>query len=143
MCIDKNSKFFATTQSDISKAAVDFFSIGHILMGQIAYFIVYAIITWPLAYLGVDADLWAVIFSILIGIIWEPFENIILFAMGLKFENKRDSILNSVFDIIFVIIGAVISYFIHNWVVNLILIIVEFTLFLTIRLYFLKNAPKT
>jgi len=141
MCLDPGNKFFATSQSDISKAAVDFFSLGHILFGQIAYFIVYAIITWPLSYLGLDADMWALIIAILLGVLWEPVENIILYAAGMKFENKQDSILNLVFDILFVIVGGVISYFIHIWWVNLILVIVEFIIFFLIRYVFLKTAP--
>ncbi|MCP4762224.1 MAG: DUF2585 family protein [archaeon] len=142
------SKFFATTKDDVSKAAVDFFSIGHILMGQIFFFIVYALLSehllgfWDTFY-GVvygffpnsDVEGWAVAIAIGAGIIWEPIENTILWKMGLKFEGKLDSILNVVFDILFVTLGAFLARLINFWQINLILVIVEMIAFFIIRWY--------
>ena len=130
----KREQFFARTKDDISKAAVDFFSIGHILMGQISYFIAWFFVKPDGAlftFVGepTNSGIYALSFAIFIGLIWEPIENIILWKMGLKFEGKRDSWLNLIFDIIFVTGGAVMAYFIHDWDINLILVIIEFILF--------------
>jgi hypothetical protein len=141
-----NNKFFATTKDDIPKAAVDFFSIGHVLMGQIAYFITYSLVNVDFGPLyeavgsPIKPNFWAVIVAIVVGIIWEPVENIILWKMGLKFEGKRDSWLNLIFDILFVTGGALLGYFIHIWGVNLALVIIEFIAFFVIRWYFLEKT---
>jgi len=137
-------QFFARTKDGISKAAFDFFSIGHILMGQISYFLAWYLVRPEGAlFTSVgepsNSGLYALYFAIFIGLIWEPIENIVLWKMGLKFEGKRDSWLNLIFDIILVTGGAVISYFIHTWEINLILVIIEFILFFTIRAIFLKK----
>lgn len=132
-------KFFATTESDISKAAVDFFSIGHIIFGQIVFFIVYALLKYTTWFYWVppsDVEMWAIIVAIIVGIIWEPIENILLWKMGLKFDNQQDSILNIIFDIIFVVIGSLLAHWINNWVINLVLIIIEFILFEVLRYKF-------
>jgi hypothetical protein len=142
----KKIKFFATSKSDIPYSAVDFFSIGHVLMGQIAYFITYALVNADFGpiYDAIGSPLkpnfWAIVVSVIVGIAWEPIENIILWKMGLKFESKRDSILNVVFDIIFVTCGALFAYSIHVWQVNLTIVIIEFILFFSIRWYFLNKT---
>ncbi|MHA1819038.1 MAG: DUF2585 family protein [Promethearchaeota archaeon] len=133
------SKFFATTGDEIAKAPVDFYSIGHILMGQIIFFVVYAILKWPLAEKVSDIEVWAIIIAIISGIVWEPIENIILYKLGLKYENKRDSIANAIFDIIFVTLGALLAHWINNWEINLTLVIVEFTIFFILYVYFSKK----
>ncbi len=140
----KREQFFALTKDGISKAAFDFFSIGHILMGQISYFLAWFLVKpdgalFTLVGEPADSGIYALYFAIFIGLIWEPIENIILWKMGLKFEGKRDSWLNLIFDIILVTGGAIMAYFIHNWVINLILVIIEFILFLAIRAIFVKK----
>lgn len=141
--IKKKNRFFARTKDDISKAAVDFFSIGHILMGQIIFSIVYGLLVYVPefnAWVGSPADpkLWAFIVAVLCGILWEPIENIILYKLGLKFESKRDSWLNLIFDTIFVTIGATLSYFINVWQINLLLVIIEIILFVIIASIFAR-----
>lgn len=133
----KKNKFFARTKDDISKSAVDFFSIGHILMGQLIFSIIYGLLVYVPefnAWVGSPANpkLWAFIVTVICGILWEPIENIILYKLGLKFESKRDSWLNLIFDIIFVIIGSTLSYFIHVWEINFLLVIIELILFILI-----------
>lgn len=134
----KKSRFFATTSDDISKAPVDFFSIGHVLMGQIAFFVVYSLLTYVpefYALVGepIEIEFWAAVASIAFGLLWEPFENIILWKLGLKFESKRDSFLNILFDIVFVMGGAYLAMIINVWEINLILVTVEFVAFFAIR----------
>ena len=141
LCMEK-AKFFARTKDDIPKAAVDFFSIGHVLMGQITFFIVYAMLFfWPgfSESVGdpIKPEFWCVVVSIIVGLIWEPLENILLWKMGLKFEGRKDSWLNIIFDIIFVTAGALLAYAINYWQINLALTIGEFILFFLLRWYFL------
>ena len=140
----KREQFFARTKDGISKAAFDFFSIGHILMGQLSYFLAWFLVQpegalFTLVGEPVDSGLYALYFAIFIGLIWEPIENIVLWKMGLKFEGKRDSWLNLIFDIILVTGGAIMVYFIHDWHINLILVIVEFILFFSIRAIFMEE----
>ena len=137
----EKKKFFATKKSDISRAAIDFFSLGHIIMGQFLFFLVYAII--PLTSLSWDAQMWGLWTSITLGVIWEPFENIIMYKMGFKFEGQLDSIVNAIFDIIFWTLGAVMAYFINNWIINLILFIVESILWFYLRWYFTDGPAST
>ena len=141
----KREQFFARTKDGISKAAFDFFSIGHILMGQIAYFLAWFFVRSDggvlYTFVGepTNPGLYALYFAIFIGLIWEPIENVILWKMGLKFEGKRDSWLNLIFDIILVTGGAVMAYSIHYWPTNLTLVIIEFVLFFVIRAIFVKK----
>lgn len=129
--------FFARDDDDIATSAVDFFSLGHILMGQISFIICYLVMTYWIGNTDTTTvKKWSLIITIIFGIVWEPFENIIVWKMGLKFENRRDSILNIIFDILFVILGGVLAWIITIWWVNLIVIIVEFILFLILHAHF-------
>ncbi|MHA1732078.1 MAG: DUF2585 family protein [Promethearchaeota archaeon] len=125
--------FFARDKDDVAESAVDFFSIGHIMFGQFTFWIIYMLFTYAFPDVIYPVKFWALIITIIVGIAWEPIENIILWKMGLKFENKRDSWLNIIFDILFVILGGVLAYLIEIWWVNLILVIVELTVFLILK----------
>lgn len=137
----KKHWFIARREDEIDKAAIDFYSIGHILMGQIFFFITYALLKWPLyEKLGEpNVELWAIIVAVSLGVIWEPFENLIVIKLGTKFKRRLDSWLNSIFDILFVTFGAFISHWINDWRINLTLVIVEFIVFFILRAYFGKK----
>ena len=55
-------------------------------------------------------------FVIAVGIGWEIIENTILWKLGVKFENRRDSFFNAFFDIIFVILGG-LSTWLLKWII--------------------------
>jgi len=60
------------------------------------------------------------ILTICVGIGWEIIENTILVETGLKFENRRDSLVNATWDVIFVSIGALYIWILKGIMVNLI-----------------------
>ena len=138
----KKEKFFATQKKDISRAAVDFFSIGHIMMGQLFFWISYMLFTWPGGpeFFNITLERWDILFSVIVGIAWEPLENVVLFKMGFKFEGKLDSWLNAIFDILFWTLGAFLASLIGIPWLNVTLVIVEFFAWFFIRRHFL-NLP--
>jgi hypothetical protein len=143
----QKEKFFASRKEDISRSAVDFFSIGHVFMGQSFFWIPYMLFVWASApFPGIfppsvgifNTEEGMILISIIIGVLWEPFENIIMYYAGWKFEGKRDSLLNALFDILFWALGAAIAYFIDNWWLNLIIVVSEIVLWFLIRWIFLN-----
>ncbi len=125
--------FFARDKDDVAESAVDFFSLGHIIFGQVTFWIIYMIGAYWIPDTFYPVKTWSLVITIIVGIAWEPIENILLWKMGLKFENKRDSWLNIIFDIIFVTLGGILAWLITVWWINLILFIVELTIFLILR----------
>lgn len=99
-------KLIATKRKDLDTCPIDYFSIGHIIFGHIAYLISYfIIILWlktphPREY--------ALITTILIGVVWELIENVWLANTRLKFEKRKDSVENSQCDVLFVFLGGLI-----------------------------------
>ena len=59
------------------------------------------------------------IFVIVVGIGWEIIENTILWKLGVKFENRRDSWINAVFDVIFVIIGGLATWLLKTVIMDI------------------------
>lgn len=139
----KKEKFFATQKKDISRAAVDFFSIGHVMFGQFFFWISYMLFTWPDGpmYFNITLERWDILFAFIVGVIWEPFENIVLHKLGYKFEGKLDSWLNAIFDILFWTAGAFLASIIGIPWLNVTLVIIEFFAWFFIRRYFL-NLPE-
>ena len=56
------------------------------------------------------------IFVLVVGIGWEIIENTILWKLGVKYENRRDSFINAFFDVIFVIIGGLTTWLL-KWII--------------------------
>jgi hypothetical protein len=106
----------AETIDDVGYSVFDFFSIGHICMG-IGIFLVFSLFyTIPMSKQEgtsqIILPLWAVwVITVIIGIAWEFIENIIFYEIGIKFENRQDSIANIISDIIFVGLGGLSSWF--------------------------------
>jgi len=101
---DKSLPIFAKTLIQVGTTGIDYYTFGHILMGLIGFPILLNLFLPPDAFSFLQ-------FS---ALIWELFENVILFKAGLKFEGRRDSGLNAIFDIAFVNIGGLISYFFYH-----------------------------
>jgi hypothetical protein len=104
----KIMKLLATCKEDVSIAAIDFFSFGHALIAYFVYIVFNAIL------LGIFFSYRNYINLTLIfnyGLIWELIENTVLFNRGIKFGYRKDSILNSCFDVIFFFSGGILAMF--------------------------------
>jgi len=138
----ETENFLVSGETDISREALDFFSIGHAVMGQIFFWIFYMLFSSssaPFLHLGFT-QWWCVLFSLEVGILWALIENNFLFKAGLKFENRRDFQLNSIFNILFWFLGALLSLLINNPITNIFLVIIELlTLFIVIFEFWIKK----
>lgn len=123
----------ARYKDEVALSPVDFFSIGHVLMGQIVFFAVYHVARFLLDFASGYALKLGLVSAVGIGMLWEPFENFMLYRWGYKFEGRRDSLINSIADIIFVSIGALASYYYPLGILHLAVICVEFTAFFYFR----------
>jgi hypothetical protein len=63
------------------------------------------------------------------SIIWEYFENSSMYDLRMKYENKRDSMINVLYDITLWDIGSLISLY-SNIIINIILILIEVSFFI-------------
>jgi hypothetical protein len=105
----------AESVDEVGVSLFDFFTIGHICMG-IGIFLVFSLFyTIPMSKKEgtsqIILPLWAVwVITLALGIIWEIIENTLFFEIGIKFENRLDSIANIITDIIFVGLGGLSSW---------------------------------
>jgi len=60
------------------------------------------------------------VLTVVVAVVWELIENTIFIKMGIKFENRRDSLANATWDIIFAIIGGAYVWGIKGIMVNII-----------------------
>ena len=102
------NKILAKNKDDISKAAIDFFSFGHLLGGYFAFIILKAFF---LVILGELITLLSFLALFLCGVIWEIVENTYLFKRNIKFGYRRDSFLNSSIDVAMLTIGGLFASF--------------------------------
>jgi hypothetical protein len=107
--------FIAESVEEVGLSWFDFFSIGHICMG-IGIFLIFSLFyTIPMSKeegtSQILLPLWAVwVITVLAGIAWEFIENILFYELGIKFENRLDSIPNIITDILFVGVGGLGSW---------------------------------
>lgn len=108
------STIIAETIDEVGIAAFDYFTWGHLWMGTF-FFTLLSLIHVLFRYIINPAPdfskdpfpIWvAFLITVIIGIVWEPFENFVLYAWGMKFENRQDSLLNASMDIVTVTIAA-------------------------------------
>ncbi len=134
----------ATKPDEVSLSWVDYWSFGHLLFGAVAYFIIYAIVFWAIYQAVPDwftiiqsvdpqhqAGLWGLVGATIVGIVWEPIENIGFVKAGWK--SKRDSWPNLIIDCIMVFLGALLLYLVHIVWVNLVVCIALVVLLLVCR----------
>ena len=100
------NKIFENKKEDISKAAIDFFSFGHLLSGYFVFIILKALF---LVILGELITLLSLLALFLYGVIWEIVENTYLFKRNIKFGYRRDSFLNSSMDVVMLTMGGLIA----------------------------------
>ena len=92
----------------VGRSPWDFYSWGHIALGIATFLLLSLLITVPEA-LGGNALIhwWLIIIIVLIILfIWECVENVILWSLGYKFEDRQDSLANFLWDLIFGIMSA-------------------------------------
>lgn len=113
-----------STKGETGRTAIDYFSWGHINMGIASYLLLSLINTIPswVTQTKVDIIFWWVmlVLTIVVGVVWEIIENTLFIKLGIKFENRRDSLVNATWDIIFAIIGGAYVWGIKGLMVNLI-----------------------
>lgn len=110
--------FVGLLEDYVGRSPLDYYSWGHIAFGIGAFSIFSLIITlWEL-YVGPATLPWyfILIFVIIVGIVWEIFENTILWKLGVKYENRKDTFINAFFDIVFVIVGGIVTWFL-KWII--------------------------
>ncbi len=140
--------------SQVGVSPLDSYSIGHVAMGVMAWLIISLGYSLYQHYgLPPLFELWGVfLLTLAVAVVWEIFENTIFWYTGKKFENRRDSILNSIWDIFFVMLGAVIFWIFWYLYVEVggfagrwyyLIGFITFTLLVIIFVYSLKFIKKT
>ncbi|MFX0070234.1 MAG: hypothetical protein ACFFAO_04000 [Candidatus Hermodarchaeota archaeon] len=104
----------------VGRSPWDFYSWGHIDMGIGAFLLISLIITvteWVLGPGSAIVEWWMVLaLVILFSLIWEFIENVILWKLGWKFEDRQDSWPNFIWDVIFVILGGGLMW-LFKWII--------------------------
>jgi len=101
----------AESTAEVGLSALDYFTWGHIAMG-VGFFALLSLlhVYFKYARQSDKFPIWlALVITVIIGVFWEFFENILLFNWGMKFEDRQDSLLNASMDIIFVGLGAAVD----------------------------------
>jgi len=118
----KHIPFIGLDADYVGRSPLDFYSWGHIALGIATYLLLSLLITIPEA-LGGNALIhwWLIIVIVLIILlVWEFVENVILWSLGWKFEDRQDSMVNFLFDIIFGAIGAC-TMWLSAWIIMIVL----------------------
>ncbi|MFW9880918.1 MAG: hypothetical protein ACFFG0_48270 [Candidatus Thorarchaeota archaeon] len=110
--------FVGLLEDYVGRSPWDYYSWGHIAFG-IATFTLFSLIInlWEL-FIGPSTMPWfyILIFVIIVAVTWEIIENTILWRLGLKYENRKDSFLNAFFDIVFMILGGLATWLL-KWII--------------------------
>ena len=102
------NKIIAKNISDVSRAAIDFFSFGHLIAG---YFVFIILDAFFFVIFGEFVFLLCIFTIFLCGIFWEIIENTIFFKKNIKFGFRRDSFINSSMDVVLLTSGGLIAAF--------------------------------
>jgi hypothetical protein len=110
--------FIGLLEDYVGRSPWDYYSWGHIAFGIGAFSLFSLIITlWELLTGPAPIPWYFILLLVLIvGVIWEIFENTILWRLGLKYENRKDTFINALFDVIFVIIGGLATWLL-KWII--------------------------
>lgn len=110
--------FLGLLEDYVGRSPLDYYSWGHIAFGIASFTIFSLIINLWEYFVGPATMPWyyLLIFVIIVAIGWEIIENTILWKLGLKYENRRDSFSNALFDIIFMTVGGLASWLL-KWII--------------------------
>ncbi|UCC18852.1 MAG: DUF2585 family protein [Promethearchaeota archaeon] len=110
--------FVGLLEDYVGRAPWDYYSWGHIAFG-IATFTIFSLIInlWEL-FIGPSSLPWfyILICVIIVAVTWEVIENTILWKLGLKYENRKDTFINALFDILFMILGGLATWLL-KWII--------------------------
>jgi len=110
-------KIVAKTIEDIDITPIDFFSVGHIIFGMIAY-LVCNVVIYALGFHKLFQE-YSFAAALIVSWLWEILENSALLRTRMKFEKRRDDLFNSLTDQGFALIGIVIMVTIQSiWIDN-------------------------
>ena len=106
----ESTPFVAGSKSQTGKAAIDFFSWGHVDLG-ICSFLLLSLINCLPSYFEDELiyfiPYWLMLVLVfVVAIVWEIIENTLFVKLGIKFEGRRDSLKNATWDVIFGIVGG-------------------------------------
>jgi len=104
-------KHIAQTINEVGIKAIDYFSLLHIVTG-LALNVLFSM------FLETTLVLLSVIYC---AVFWEFFENYIMLHYNIKFNNKRDSLINALMDIFFTNFGGILGVFIKKWMAFLLM----------------------
>ncbi|UCD00648.1 MAG: DUF2585 family protein, partial [Promethearchaeota archaeon] len=110
--------FVGLLEDYVGRSPWDYYSWGHIAFGIAAFTLFSLIINlWELL-VGPSSIPWysILIFVLIVAVVWEVIENTILWRIGLKYENRKDSIINAFFDIVFVLLGGLTTWLL-KWII--------------------------
>ena len=102
------NKIYAKNKEEISKAAIDFFSFGHLLVGYFAFIVIKALF---LEFFNVSSLIFSLFSIIFGGMVWEVIENTYLVKKNIKFGNRKDSTINSLMDVFMLFLGGLLAGF--------------------------------
>ncbi|MFX1567711.1 MAG: hypothetical protein ACFFCV_05005 [Promethearchaeota archaeon] len=110
--------FVGLLEDYVGRSPWDYYSWGHLAFGIASFSLFSLIITlWELITGPAPVPWYSIlIFVLVVGIIWEIFENTILWRLGLKYENRKDSLINALFDIFFVFVGGIAAW-LMKWII--------------------------
>ncbi|MFW9987866.1 MAG: hypothetical protein ACFFC3_04360 [Candidatus Odinarchaeota archaeon] len=110
--------FVGLLEDYVGRSPLDYYSWGHIAFGIAAFSLFSLIITIWEIFIEEATMSWyyILIFVLIVAVCWELIENTILWKLNLKYENRKDSLINSLFDIIFVIFGGA-STWLLKWII--------------------------
>ena len=116
---NRYAPFIGLLEDYVGRSALDFYSWGHIAFG-IGAFSIFSLIITVIELIFLTAAImpwwWIMSFVIAVGIGWEIIENTILWKLGVKYENRRDTFVNAFFDVIFVILGGSTTW-LFKWII--------------------------
>lgn len=111
--------FVGLLEDYVGRSPLDFYSWGHIAFGIGAFSLFSLIITIGELLTGPATIPWysILIFVLIVAVGWEIIENTILWKLGLKYENRKDTFINAFFDILFVILGGLATWLL-KWMIK-------------------------
>lgn len=133
----------ATERSEVNEKALDFYSFGHLIFGYISYALSVIVCLFLLPKAKMRE--FALVSAIVIGFVWELLENtVFVHKVSVKFDCRKDSVVNSQMDVLLDTIGAIISmalsYDVFGYLLGSVIFIgIMVTLFDTTMKLTLKN----
>ncbi|MFX1393367.1 MAG: hypothetical protein ACFFAH_07315 [Promethearchaeota archaeon] len=102
----------------VGRSPWDFYSWGHIALGIASFLLISLVITIPEALGGKGFIPWWLVIIIVLFVLlfWEFFENVILWLLKWKFEERQDSFINFLWDVIFGMLGALVMW-LFKWII--------------------------